>query len=119
MTLPVWAKGSLLLAITLVTGVAIGVGYERRRVSDHDAPGSHHMLDRLTNRLELDSAQQATIGAILSRRQGSVDSTWHALQPHVRATMDSTLQEIGRVLRPEQVTKYRQMLEKQHPGAVR
>jgi hypothetical protein len=103
----------------LITGIAIGIGYERRRAPSHEAAGSHHMLERLRGQLELDSAQEATISGILARRQGTVDSTWHVLRPHVRATMDSTLREIMGVLRPEQVAKYRQMIGKQHPGALR
>jgi hypothetical protein len=117
--IPSWAKGTLLLALVLATGIAIGVAYERRRAPSHEAVGSHHMLERLKERLDLDSTQEAAVAAILARRQGSVDSTWHVLRPHVRATMDSTLREIMGVLRPEQVTKYREMVGKQHPEALR
>ena len=116
---PAWTKGLLLLAVTLSAGIAIGVGYERRRAPAHETAGSLHMLERLRDRLELDSAQEAAIAAILARRQGAVDSTWHVLRPHVRATMDSTLREILGVLRPEQAAKYRQMMETRHPEALR
>lgn len=112
-------KGTFLLALTLVTGIAIGAGYERRRAPSHEAAGPHHMLGRLKDQLDLDSAQESAIGAILARRQSVVDSTWHVLQPHVRATMDSTLREIVGVLRPEQAAKYRQMVGKLHPEALR
>lgn len=118
MPLPTWAKGSLLLLLALLTGVVLGMGYERRRVLQHGDTGAHHMLERLTDRLELDSAQQASIAAILARRQGTVDSTWHVLEPHVRATMDSTLREIMGVLRPDQAAKYRAMVGKRHPQAL-
>jgi hypothetical protein len=120
-TIPVWVKGTLLLAVTLAAGVVIGVGYERRRAPAHDPAvmDSHHVMQRLRHHLGLDSAQQQAIAAILARRQGTVDSTWHAMQPHVRATLDSTLQEIVGVLRPDQVAKYRKMVEAMHPGMVR
>ncbi|MEX2154206.1 MAG: hypothetical protein WD825_12775 [Gemmatimonadaceae bacterium] len=119
MTVPAWVKGTFLLALVLITGIAIGVGYERRRVPSHEPAGSHHMLERLKDQLGLDSTQERAIAAILARRQGAVDSTWHVLQPHVRATMDSTLHEIMGVLRPEQATKYRQMVGMLHPDALR
>lgn len=117
MTVPAWVKGMLVLAVTLTAGVVIGVGYERRRPPAHDAGGmgAHHVMHRLQDDLGLDSAQHEAIAAILARRQGAVDSTWHAMRPHVRATLDSTLQEIVAVLRPDQVAKYRRMVEAMHP----
>ena len=118
MTMPGWAKGTLLLALTLATGIALGVTYEQRRTSSHARSESHHMIDRLNEQLGLDSEQRAAIAAIFARRQHSVDSTWHELQPHVRATMDSTLREVSAVLRPEQVVKFRGMIGRLHPGAL-
>jgi hypothetical protein len=116
-TVPAWVKGALLLAITLAAGVAIGVGYERRRTPAHEASAidSHGVLHRITHELELDSAQREAIAAVLARRQGTVDSTWHAMRPHVRATLDSTLDEIVAILRPDQVARYREMVEARHP----
>lgn len=121
MTVPAWVKGSLLLAVTLTAGMVIGVGYERRRAPAHAAAemGSHHLLHRLKDDLSLDSAQHQAIAAIFARRQGAVDSTWHAMRPHLRATLDSTLQEIIAVLRPDQVAKYRRMVAALHPGMPR
>jgi len=114
-------RGALLLAMTFVAGAVIGVGYERRRAPAHDAAAmdAHHMMHRFTDDLGLDSAQQKAIAAIFARRQGAVDSTWHAVQPRVHAMLDSTLQEIVGVLRPDQVAKYRKMVDARHPGTLR
>jgi len=117
--LPSWLKGTSLLAVALAAGIALGVSYERRRLSAHEATGAHHMMDRLHDELGLDSQQRQMIAAILARRQGALDSTWHTLQPHVRATLDSAHQEIVDVLRPEQVVKYRQIVELRHHGTAR
>jgi hypothetical protein len=117
--LPAWAKGTLVLAGTLTTGVIIGVSYERHRAPAHQVAGVHHVMHRLKEELELDSAQQKAIAAIFARRQGAVDSTWHAVQPHVHAMLDSTLLEIVDVLRPDQAAKYRKMVETAHPGTLR
>lgn len=113
MIVPAWMKGTLLLMLTLAAGVAIGIGYERRRTPAHQAVGmdAHDVMHRFTRDLDLDPAQQTAIAQILARHQGEVDSTWHALQPHVRATLDSTQQEIIRVLRPDQAAKYREMMQ--------
>jgi hypothetical protein len=120
-TMPVWLRGTLLLALTFTAGVATGVGYERRRMPAHEAArmDSRHVLLRLKQHLDLDSAQQQAIAAILARRQGTVDSTWHALQPHVDAALDSTLREVLRVLRPDQAAKHRKMMEARHPRTPR
>ena len=121
MMVPAWVKGALLLVITLAAGIAIGVGYERRRAPAHEAAAmqSHDVLHRITHELELDSTQREAIAAILARRQGAVDSTWHAMRPRVRATLDSTLDEIMTVLRPDQVARYREMVEARHPRTPR
>lgn len=121
MTAPAWVKGTFVLAATLAAGVAIGVGYERHRAPARHAAGmtAHHVMRRLGHDLGLDSAQHHAIAAIFARRQVAVDSTWHAMQPHVRATLDATLEEIVGVLRPDQVAKYRTMIEAMHPGTRR
>lgn len=120
MTMPTWVKGTLLLAVTFAAGIAVGVAVERRQAPRHEpASMQQHMVGRLTNELRLDSAQQQAVAAILARRQEAVDSSWHALQPHVQATLDSTMREILAVLRPDQAEEYRKMVESRHPGALR
>jgi len=117
---PVWLKGTLLLAVTLTAGIVIGVGYERHRTPAHDAGmDSHHVMRRLNQELGLDSAQQKAIAEILARHQGALDSTWHTMQPHMRATLDSTLREIVGVLRLDQASKFRKIVETRHPGTLR
>jgi hypothetical protein len=120
-TVPAWVKAALVLAVTLTAGVIVGVGYERRRAPAHEMTVSkaHNVMHRLKDDLGLDSAQHSAIAAIFARRQGAVDSTWHSMQPHVRATLDSTLREIVAILRPDQVAKYRKMVEGMHPGMLR
>jgi hypothetical protein len=116
MNLPPWLKGSALLALTLAAGVVIGIAYER-----HHSPrvvmmtNPQQVMQHLHNDLGLDSAQQAAISAIFARRQGAVDSTWHSMQPHLRAALESTHVEIMKVLRPDQVEKFRKLVGAMHP----
>lgn len=119
--IPSWVKGTALLALTFAAGLAIGVSYERQRTPAHELvrTNSHHVMRRFNHSLGLDSAQHMAIAAILARRQGVVDSTWHMVQPHVRATLDATQREISGVLRPDQQAKYRKMMEALHPASSR
>ena len=121
MTAPAWLKGTLLLVVTFVGGAIAGVGFERRRMPAHDAAraDSHHAVQRLADHVGLDSNQRLAVAAILARRQGAVDSAWHRMRPHLHATLDSTLQEILAVLRPEQAAAFRKMLEERHPQILR
>jgi hypothetical protein len=117
MRLPTWAKGSLLLTVTLAAGVLIGIAYERQRTVRHEPMDAtaHDVMHRLARDLDLSEAQQTAIAQILAGRQSVVDSTWHEMQPHVRAALVSAEQEILAVLTPEQVTKYRAMTSGAHP----
>jgi len=118
---PAWTVGSLLLAVAFAAGVAAGISYERRHVSSvaSGAADGHGAMQHLTTTLNLDSGQQAAISAILVRHQPEVDATWHAMRPHVTATLESTSNEILSVLRPDQAEKYRRMIESKHPGGHR
>ncbi len=100
--------------------MAIGVTYERYRTPTHNAVAmpSHDVIQHFSRELGLDPAQQRAIAAIFARRQGAVDSTWHAVQPHVRETLHLTLREIVGILRPDQLVKYRRMMEARHPGVL-
>jgi hypothetical protein len=115
MRAPAWIKGSVLLAVTFVAGAGAGVVYERLRAprlaTVTDAHDAHH---RLTAELNLDAEQQKAITAILARRQADVDATWHSMQPHMRATLDSTSQEILALLRPDQAEKFRRLIGRMH-----
>ena len=77
-----------------------------------------HALQHMRLLLGLDSAQSAAIAVILARHQHAVDSSWRAMQPDVRANLDSTLHEIMGVLKPEQVGRFRDLVHAMHPGMM-
>jgi hypothetical protein len=107
--------------VAFAAGVASGIGYERRHVSSmaSGAADGHGAMQHLTTTLDLDSAQQAAISAILARHQPEVDAAWHAMRPHVTATLESTSNEILSALRPDQAEKFRRMIESRHPAGHR
>src|SRR5262249_9302668 len=106
----------MLLAIAFASGTVVGVTYERRQATSSGSAiiSTHDAMHHLERELDLDPVQRQAISEILARHQGEVDATWHAVQPRVRATLDSTSQEILTVLRPDQAVKYRQMTERTH-----
>jgi hypothetical protein len=119
-TAPTWLRATLLLALTFAAGLGVGVGYTWHRNATHSAEGAHsqYMIQHLARDLELDSTQHAAVARIFARRQRAIDSTWQAVEPQVHATIDSTLREIASMLRPDQLAKYRKMLEDRHPETL-
>jgi Spy/CpxP family protein refolding chaperone len=115
---PTWVKATVVLIVTLAAGVAIGIAYERLHTPQHAVAGTeaHHVIRRLQHELDLDSAQQQALAAIFARHQGAIDSAWHVMRPRVHARLDSALQEVVSVLRPDQAAKYRRMVESMHAG---
>ena len=118
MKLDAWMKGSVLLVVVFASGIAVGTTYGRLRSRSQEVASAeaHDALHHLARDLELDPEQQRAIAAILNRRQSDVDAAWQAMQPHVRATLNSASDEIVAVLRPEQAVKYRKMVEMAHPA---
>lgn len=115
---PAWLRGAVVLALTLGAGIAIGVAFERRHLPAHVDATAHadQMVDYFARELHLDSAQKAAVAAIFARRQHTIDSTWRAVQPHVHATVDSTLREMARILRPDQLATFERLIGTRHPG---
>jgi len=119
-----WLRGAptllLTLLLTFAAGAAAGVGYDRHVSRLHHVPAmdATHALQLMRLELGLDSAQTAAVATILSHHQHTVDSSWRAMQPEVRANLDSTLREIMTVLKPDQVGKFRQMVHVMHPGML-
>jgi ABC-type thiamine transport system ATPase subunit len=115
-----WMKGVLLLAATLGAGIGIGASYDRMHGMTHVERMDHdEVMRRLDRELALDSTQHATLAAILARRQPLIDSIWGSVRPRIRAVLDTTLTEMMLQLRPDQQVKYREMVERVHPGLMR
>lgn len=117
---PAWLRGLLTLALTFAAGAAAGVGYDRHVASARhgqtmDAAAA---LKHMQIVLGLDSAQSEAVATILARHQHTVDASWRAMQPAVRANLDSTLREIMAVLRPDQVARFRELVHVMHPGML-
>lgn len=118
-------RGVLLLAAVFLLGGALGFALGRkadgatRAMAAANPMEPHVFVQRLGRELDLDSVQRASIFRTLTRRQKVIDSAWGALQPSVRATIDSAQTEIAAVLRPAQRTRYLQLLRAAHGGMER
>ena len=121
MTISPALKGIALLVATFGGGVAAGIVYERHDAVAHEMTSmqAHDAMHQLAGELDLDGAQQQAIADILARHQKDIDSAWHTMEPHVRATMTSAHDEIARVLRPEQAEKFRRIMSVMHPAGHR
>ena len=106
------ARATLLLVVTFAAGLASGIYYERARSIDQQPLDSsrHGALHHLASELNLDPTQQEAITQIFARHQKELDAVWHSVQPHVRATLDATHQEVLALLRPDQADKFRRMM---------
>lgn len=115
-----WLRSAAILALTFAAGAAAGVGYDRHVSSAPHAPtmDAASAVKHMRLLLGLDSAQTAAVTTILARHQHAVDSSWRAMQPDVRANLDSTLREIMAVLKPAQVGRFRELVRVMHPGML-
>jgi hypothetical protein len=68
------------------------------------------LLAELDRVLQLTPPQHASINAILTRHQQSIDSAWRVIHGQVNAGMDSVHQELRAILRPEQMTQLREWM---------
>ena len=113
-----WLRGSLVLALVLLSGIALGIAIERARATG----GADHAMDpvvlmrALDRELVLDSAQRTAIAAVLVHRQGAIDSAWRGVRPAMRAAIDSSQMEIVNILRPEQRARFLELVRSAHPG---
>lgn len=112
--------GILLLVVTLSAGFGLGIFYSKRHAVIRVLPAIdlRHLVHRMEDQLNLDSAQSAQVATILARRQVVIDSVWGDLRPRVRGALDTTLIELIAVLRDDQKVKLRGMIADMHPGVL-
>jgi hypothetical protein len=111
-------------ALLVLTGAAGGIAVDHLVVfsrhmmhgsSPSGAAATHAaLLGELDHALHLTPPQHDSIKAILTRHQRSIDSAWQLIHQHVNAGMDSVHQELGAVLRPEQLTLLHEWMSRQN-----
>jgi Spy/CpxP family protein refolding chaperone len=100
------------LVLTFVAGAGVGVFGAHMHIL-YGGRGAerfpHAMVNRLDHRLDLTDAQRAQVEAIIKRRHAHIDEMWNGVRPKVRAEIESTNQEIEKVLTPEQRARFKRM----------
>ncbi|HUF26167.1 MAG TPA: hypothetical protein VMM18_04205 [Gemmatimonadaceae bacterium] len=113
-------RGILILALTLIAGVAAGFAMDRTviRRGEHKQAGrtpAQLLGDRgphgrfeamLFARLDLSPSQRARIDSALERGRRETDAYWARVEPGLRAIVDSTRAEIQATLTASQRARY-------------
>lgn len=130
------ARVVILLALTFSAGLAVGVGGDRliesgapvtddglAAVRESETPRSRRSgiqprfaIERHADELGLTEAQLAEIEPILLRVRTEMDTIMADIRPRFRAVYDSARLEIEQVLTPDQVARYREILEDRRGG---
>jgi len=132
MRIPVWLVAAATIVMSLLTGVVVGVSIDRRVLLPHrwfagrsvifaDRFGGHPIMlpERLKDELGLSPAQTAAVDSIMRHRMSQRDSLMTRTWPVMRQLLDSTRNDIERVLTPEQRTKFDQLRLRDHGGPPR
>ena len=122
MTPRAWLAAAALVAL----GAVGGITFDRLHIR-----GRHGEMARLHERLredpmavidgelDLTAEQRTRIGAILARRQESLDGVWQEIHPRIRSTIDSTVSEIAALLDSAQAVRFRGLMDRIHrPGGL-
>lgn len=102
--------GAALLVAAFVAGGLAGAAADRvfaERLPGHAARDTRPCRGpqgtaELFGALHLTADQQVRLDSILERRRVQMDAFWEREGPRLRALVDSTEQEIGRILTPDQ-----------------
>jgi uncharacterized membrane-anchored protein YjiN (DUF445 family) len=70
---------------------------------------TQHLIDRLDRELKLDPQQRARIEKIVEARRQRIDTLWSSVRPAVMQEIDATNAEIEKVLKPDQLEKFKAM----------
>jgi len=96
----------------LVGGIAVSAAEHRGGGSVTHRHGRDGVMARLTEELELSSAQQDSIRTVLERHRPEMDSMWQEVRPRFDSVRSIMRGEIRAQLSPEQQTRYQQMIER-------
>lgn len=117
MTLRAWISAAALVALGAVGGITVdrlhirGRHGEMARLHERLREDPMAVIDR---ELDLTAEQRSRIGAILARRQESIDGVWHQVHPRIRSTIDSTMSEIAALLDSAQSARFRRLMDRIH-----
>jgi len=112
-------RAAFLLALMFVAGLAVGLAAERYMV--HRGPGEtterhrdrRTTIERFADDLGITPEQQRQIDPILVETRERMSAVFDRVRPEWEAVVDSARSRIEAVLTPQQVERYRALLEEQ------
>ncbi len=113
---------AVLLIATFVLGGLVGGAFtslaEKRSHRDNGQEGrkDHRRpsyIDRLTEDLDLTSAQRESVQAVLDRHQPAMDSLWDRFRPQFDSERLSIRKEISTLLTAGQQARYTSLIQRQ------
>lgn len=114
---PSRVRVALLLLLVFGAGLAGGVALERLWLdgSAEDPRRGRHgpVIQRYADSLDLTDAQRARVDSIVDRFRERMEELWSRVEPRYRRMADSARGEIEAVLEPDQVDRYRRLLEQE------
>jgi Spy/CpxP family protein refolding chaperone len=112
-------RAAFLLALMFVAGLAVGLAAERYTVHygpDRDRDDRRERrttIERFADDLGITPEQQERIDPILVETRERMSDVFDQVRPEWEAVVDSARARIEAVLTPEQVERYRALLEEQ------
>lgn len=92
----------------LLGGAATSLADLRAHKKHRDRPRLSY-VDRLAADLTLTEAQRDSVQAVLDRHQPAMDSLWQLFRPLLQSERQVIRNEIGALLTPDQLAKYREL----------
>ncbi len=112
-------RAAVLLLLIFAAGLAVGLAGERyalhRGAGNDSAPEreGRSTIERFADDLGITPAQQAQIDPILLETREQMSAVFDQVRPEWEAVVDSAKARIESVLSPDQVERYRVLLEEQ------
>jgi len=113
-------RAAILLLLTFAAGLAVGLAAERHmlhrgtgQAERHSERAGRTTIERFASDLGITPAQQAQIDPILVDTRSRMSEVFDRVRPEWELVVDSARARIEAVLTPEQVEKYRALLEEQ------
>ncbi len=70
------------------------------------------ILDRLSRKLDLDGSQRAQLLTIIRQTHNEISSIKKQYRPQMEAVLDKSRQEVRQMLRPDQLAKFDQFIQR-------
>lgn len=115
-------RAAVLLLLMFAAGLAVGLAGERyalhREAEESSRRGreGRTTIERFADDLGITPEQQARIDPILVETRERMSAVYDRVRPEWEAVVDSARARIEAVLSPDQVEKYRALLEEQDRG---